>query len=587
MQSLRILVTDTQELAGLGAVRSLGRAGHRVIAGHPHGVDPPARRSRWCAAAVAYPDPWQEHGAFRDWLRAQLQGGRYDVVLPIAEAAIFALAQMRADLPTSVTALFPRDEHLRITLSKVAAARTAADVGLPLASTVFVREHADRGAWNDDLSQLHFPIVIKTDNALLPTGQYRKGTCVVARTAEHARAVLASMRDLPCAVLAQEFIAGTGAGVSLLRWGGVTRLAFTHRRLHEVPWTGGASSLRVSDHDPVLEAHARRLLDVVDYSGLAMVEFRCRNSDRVPFFVEVNGRLWGSIALCLHAGIDFPTAFLDCVRMGNPTPERRTPTYRAGILCRNVYPGEFRHLFSVLKAEAKPNLPPPPSKIRTILNFFLRFLDPRVRYDVLWLSDPLPAFAQSVVMFGDLRGGLRYRLRRMVAFLHCRLIRIRTRVRAFSVHPRSILFLCHGNILRSPFAEHLWNARASFFDTALTCRAASAGFIPIDGRRTPPEHLPIARACGVDLSVHRSRRVREGDIAAADAIFVMDYANMEDLLAAFPRARAKAYFLGAFSGDRDIFIPDPYKLSHDRARAAFEKIARSIDGLARCIASRP
>ena len=43
-KSLRILVTDAHKLAGFGAVRSLGRAGHHVIAGYPLGEERPARR---------------------------------------------------------------------------------------------------------------------------------------------------------------------------------------------------------------------------------------------------------------------------------------------------------------------------------------------------------------------------------------------------------------------------------------------------------------------------------------------------------------------------------------------------------------
>ena len=59
-EKLRILVTDAQELAGLGAIRSLGRAGHAVMAAYPNGQAlPAAARSRYCAGVLRYPDPWR------------------------------------------------------------------------------------------------------------------------------------------------------------------------------------------------------------------------------------------------------------------------------------------------------------------------------------------------------------------------------------------------------------------------------------------------------------------------------------------------------------------------------------------------
>ena len=48
----------------------------------------------------------------------------------------------------------------------------------------------------------------------------------------------------------------------------------------------------------------QQLLDSIGYQGVAMVEFR-RGSDGQDYFLEINGRLWGSLPLALHAGVDF------------------------------------------------------------------------------------------------------------------------------------------------------------------------------------------------------------------------------------------------------------------------------------------
>src|SRR3989344_5924809 len=151
--SLRILVTDAQELAGLGVIRSLGRAGHRVTATFPTGRHTAAAHSRWCSACCTYPDPWREQFAFRTWLLTALRSGAYDAVLPVAEAAMLAVAAVQKDLPKHVIPLLPNEEHLRLVLSKYHTNRAALSAGLPMPRTVFVSDGSEDGSWNDDLSQ--------------------------------------------------------------------------------------------------------------------------------------------------------------------------------------------------------------------------------------------------------------------------------------------------------------------------------------------------------------------------------------------------------------------------------------------------
>ena len=106
-------------------------------------------------------------------------------------------------------------------------------------------------------------------------------------------------------VLLQQYHAGEGHGVELLCAGGEPLAVFQHRRLHEVPITGGASALRESvPVDPVLLDHSLRLLRELRWTGLAMVEFRVGPAG--PVLMEINGRVWGSLPLAVKSGVDFP-----------------------------------------------------------------------------------------------------------------------------------------------------------------------------------------------------------------------------------------------------------------------------------------
>jgi protein-tyrosine-phosphatase len=68
-----------------------------------------------------------------------------------------------------------------------------------------------------------------------------------------------------------------------------------------------------------------------------------------------------------------------------------------------------------------------------------------------------------------------------------------------------VLFVCAGNICRSPFAEAL--ARRLAAERGLDVEFASAGEIALDGDRCPRDAVAVAKEYGVDLSSHRARRL--------------------------------------------------------------------------------
>ena len=89
---------------------------------------------------------------------------------------------------------------------------------------------------------------------------------------------------------------------------GHPRARFAHRRIHEVPHTGGVSSFRESVRLPDIEAHALSVLRRIGWNGVAMLEYR-RDARTGDFrLLELNARFWGSLHLALAAGVDFPAA---------------------------------------------------------------------------------------------------------------------------------------------------------------------------------------------------------------------------------------------------------------------------------------
>ena len=560
---MHILVTDAHELAGLGAIRSLGRAGHRVIAGYPSNLQrPPSTYSRYCDTRRTYPDPWLSQPDFCQWLIANAPD--LDLVLPISEAALLAAVSCRSQLPSEAL-VAPSAAALEYTLSKRQTTARALALGIPCPRTAFSLE---------GVSEVKSPWIVRTDNRLADDGSYRKGRNWYIDDSGELMDLLGELTENAEQWIVQEHIVGKGAGAFLLMWRGQTVLEFAHERVHEVPFYGGVSSLRRSVRDTAMVATAMELFASIGYEGVGMSEFRRSHLNQVPYFIEINGRLWGSLALALHAGADFPAKLVEC-HAGTVAP-RLPGDYATGIYCRNVYPGETDYLRSVLAVSGPVRGVYPPGKAQAVLEFFRLFFTPRMHYDYFWLSDPLPWVRQSIRACIYI---VQSRWSKWIGNARQRILLQEFERRRLTDTPdlRRVLFVCYGNICRSAFAGVYWNQNCSL------PTARSGGFHVQGNRRTPPRISRLAKEFGVDLTGHRSSVVDSEAVEHATAIFVMDGQNTEDLLKVYPQARQKTWLLGSFGGVRAI--DDPYLLPETEASASLRQVKQSIDVIVRCYAS--
>jgi protein-tyrosine phosphatase len=153
--------------------------------------------------------------------------------------------------------------------------------------------------------------------------------------------------------------------------------------------------------------------------------------------------------------------------------------------------------------------------------------------------------------------------------------------------PRSVLFLCKGNICRSPFAEHL--ARRTWGDAGGSMPAfASAGLRVTDGEPPPPEALTAARDHGISLLGHGAKGLTDDMLRRFDIVVAMDAGQLEHLRQHFGRHRDKFFLLPLFEEGaasrygsfRRFNLVDPYGRALDDFRACYRRIDRCLQGLA-------
>jgi protein-tyrosine phosphatase len=160
-------------------------------------------------------------------------------------------------------------------------------------------------------------------------------------------------------------------------------------------------------------------------------------------------------------------------------------------------------------------------------------------------------------------------------------------VPAHLVADSPIVFVCSGNIIRSPLAEALLRRHLAHAGHRTT-RVSSAGLHATLGRPADPRAQDAARERGVALDGHAAQPFTRDLIDGAAAIFVMDFRNEAELLTRHPGAAGKVLLLGALAPDETggPSIPDPYALDAAAVRAASERIDAATRSLAATLTAR-
>jgi len=139
----------------------------------------------------------------------------------------------------------------------------------------------------------------------------------------------------------------------------------------------------------------------------------------------------------------------------------------------------------------------------------------------------------------------------------------------------SVLFVCTGNMYRSPIAAETFRGLLLRDEKGKHWRVSSAGTWTTEGRPAPNDAIEIAKSLGINLRAHQTRMVNKKMLEESDLVIVMEEGHKEALQVEFPFAQNKIYLLTYVLQGIDYNIADPAD-SRSETRVILQEMANMI-----------
>ena len=381
---MKVLVTSyktASDRIALAALRGLSLAGFSPWLG----TDDPstaASRSRHCKGTVLLPNPISSTRAHAVAVIESIREHKFCTILPTDDYAVFSLSQALEDRAIDVPLPVPPLAGQQLAINKAASTALAAKIGLHVPESQTVTNQSDL---LHALKHIPAPWVIKL---------VQGGGSVGLLISDDSKAVLDHVNSLPDyadaiydfkTLLVQSYIPGwTEDAYALMHRGQAVR-SMASRRLLSWPMANGSGVLAETISKPSFFEKTLELLQALEWHGPANVEFRIDHRSGRAYFIEINGRLWGTTAMAIAAGVNFPAL---CCQMAIEDGLRKELTFPEGLRMRFPFPMGLHYLAaSSNKLSVGWQLFGP--SLRTTSEF--------------WWSDPIPGLVQIQEGFKSLR----------------------------------------------------------------------------------------------------------------------------------------------------------------------------------------
>ena len=366
---MSVLVTNARNRIAYNVVRSLGQKGITV-----HTADfvrySMSFASRYSSGHFVYPSPFREPESFVRCLVEEVQRRKVNVLIPVYEET-FLVAKHMARFTPHVSMVVPDYSQILIAHNKDRWEKIARRLSIPVPSSY---SQTELGQGKTVVRDLPFPVIVKPKQG---GGAWGIRETASARELEQWLAAPHWTGKPWDQFFVQQKIAGPTHCVAMLFNRGRLRAKVTYEQLRDYPSTGGQATLRVSIRSEKAEQFLERLLQELGWHGPCQADFIIDSQDGTPYLIDLNPRLWGSLAQAIASGVDFPDLIYRIARDGDVEP---VTSFRTGVVTRWLG-GDLAALPSRLRRSDQ--------KLETLRNFIV----PSTRaalYDDLSASDPFP-----------------------------------------------------------------------------------------------------------------------------------------------------------------------------------------------------
>ncbi|VVB54063.1 D-alanine--D-alanine ligase [uncultured archaeon] len=368
---MSVIITNADSAKALVVTRSLGRKKIEVVTTGSERLSA-AFFSRYSINHFLYPSPLKSPFGFINTLEKYVINSKIDVVMPINSVETLLVSKYKYKLEPHTKVPFADYSKMIRLHNKEELMKVAEEINLPIPKTYVIK---NTNEIRNIAKVIEYPVVIKIKDSTSSIGvQYAHSEDEFISGYKQVIQKF-SIKDASYYPLVQEYIPGDGYGVSVLFNQGDLRALFTHKRLREYPVSGGGSTLRESVRSPEMEKIAKKLLEHVDWNGLAMVEFKMDKRTKKPVLLEVNPRFWGSVNQAVASGVDFPYLLYKMAMEGDVD---RVLNYKLGVKTRLLM-SDMRALFAIFRKTKKPA-------------FVLKEFINRTECDEVAYDDLLPGF---------------------------------------------------------------------------------------------------------------------------------------------------------------------------------------------------
>lgn len=540
----KVLLLGANERACFSVARNLKK--HGVVVDVAGWENNPVRYSRFISRFHVLPNLFAGINIFFEAFVELVSKEKYSLVIPVNDAAVEFMFHYRQELE-KITALCGINEEgvIKYAQNKYELIRLCRQTGIAAPDTILINSLEE---FEQQKNKLVYPLVAKPVTSKKIVGNRMFGYTVRRFSDLLPLEDFIRERIFSVPVMLQQVVEGYGMGFNFISKNGKLIAWYMHERINE-PAGGGESSYRrtlIEDKYHIVEL-SEKLVNEAGWTGVGMIEYKISNGK--AYIMELNGRFWGSIELGIFAGLDIPWWQVLYNFQQQVLPDKIVTTNKV------VYARNLRNDFlNVVKQ-------------RSVKVFFS------------WIGSLPQTFRSSEIVEDSIFRDFRFRVsmwielfskpfKSLLAKWRRSFISLKTNAGKDLDTCKRVVFVCEGNICRSPFAEkYLARIRPDLL-------VYSAGLQLQDKRMSPLNAVRAAQLFGISLAEHSSMFIGDIPTEEVDIFFVMDKMIFQKLRKRYPASASRILFL-----DRTAPVKDPYGKQLEYFTDCYSIIKRKIDQL--------